>query len=609
MLRRRPAGLKAHQRRPTLSGRVLKQRSGGGGGGTDTAAAKMPQQNRRAPPNVQALRERVEAQSKRMTRKIRLDKTKYDRLRKTKSEISKSRSKRVKKAVAEVHEMADKSAEQLASAELMLTAEPGFAKVESVKKPRPLSQAQLLPHVDLQSQQKIFELKLDKLGPYRLDFSRNGQHLLLAGQKGHIGLMHWQDKQLLIEQYLNETVRAVKFLHNETMFAVAQKKRIYVYDKQGTELHCLQDLIKPRFLDFLPYHWLLVASTLSHLQYFDSSIGSLVWKTRTGLAPTQAMRQNPWNAVMCLGHANGVVSLWTPNTGKSAASILAHRAGILSLDVDTTGTYMVTSSVDSIVRVWDVRTYKQLQQYYLREPARAVSISQRGLIAAGGGSSVTVWKDALATHAGAPYMTHRAPPDSSVVDLAFCPFEDFLGIGHITGYMSVAVPGAGEPNFDSYVANPFETGKQRREAEVHSLLEKLPASMITLDPNMIGRIANQEEDREQVREAWKERVADTASAKPETRKNLKRQARKKHLEKEAKNDPRVRLQRHEDAQSATKAKQHAKAKDEDMSLSEEEGGWYAEEDDAEAEAGEERPRRSKMASALSVFGDQKPDWL
>jgi len=43
-------------------------------------------------------------------------------------------------------------------------------------------------------------------------------------------------------------------------------------------------------------------------------------------------------------------------------------------------------------------------------------------------------------------------------------------------------------NFDAYEANPFETGKQRREKMVHSLLEKLDPVTISLKINEIGDI-------------------------------------------------------------------------------------------------------------------------
>ena len=70
------------------------------------------------------------------------------------------------------------------------------------------------------------------------------------------------------------------------------------------------------------------------------------------------------------------------------------------------------------------------------------------------------------------YLTHPVPhrPLSS---LRFCPFQDVLTIGHAAGVSGILVPGAGEPNFDSSEADPFENKKARREREVKGLLDKV----------------------------------------------------------------------------------------------------------------------------------------
>ncbi len=43
------------------------------------------------------------------------------------------------------------------------------------------------------------------------------------------------------------------------MFAAAQGKHTYVYNKDGVEVHCLKPHDYTNFLEFLPYHFLLVS--------------------------------------------------------------------------------------------------------------------------------------------------------------------------------------------------------------------------------------------------------------------------------------------------------------------------------------------------------------
>lgn len=132
------------------------------------------------------------------------------------------------------------------------------------------------------------------------------------------------------------------------------------------------------------------------------------------------MSQNPYNAVIHLGHSNGTVSLWSPNQKEPLVKMLCHRGAVRSLTVDKTGTwvspytdahitndpcafisdnkryifvycrYMVTSGLDRKLKVYDIRAFKPLRSYFLPAGASCLSLSHRGLLSAATGDIVQV---------------------------------------------------------------------------------------------------------------------------------------------------------------------------------------------------------------------------
>ena len=144
--------------------------------------------------------------------------------------------------------------------------------------------------------------------------------------------------------------------------------------------------------------------------------------------------------------------------------------------------------------------------------AKTLDFSQKGLLAVGNGSFVDVWRDSAADCSFKPYMNHSMVKGYQIGKVCFRPYEDVLGIGHSHGVSSILVPGSGEPNFDSWVANPYETRQQRREKEVHSLLDKLPPETIMLDPGRIGTVRKAGVDEKREVEADKEAAIAAAKA-------------------------------------------------------------------------------------------------
>jgi len=213
--------------------------------------------------------------------------------------------------------------------------------------------------------------------------------------------------------------------------------------------------------------------------------------TRQG-SPT-ALAQNPSNAILHVGHQNGTVTLWSPNLTTPPVKILAHRGPVRAMAIDREGRYMVSAGQDMKMGVWDVRMYREVNNYFLRQPGSSLSISDRGLVGVGWGTQTSVWRGLFdksredQEKIQSPYMAWGGE-GKRIERVRWCPFEDILGISHDQGFSSIIVPGAGEPNFDALELNPYENAKQRQEAEVKSLLNKLQPEMISLNPEFVGKL-------------------------------------------------------------------------------------------------------------------------
>jgi U3 small nucleolar RNA-associated protein 7 len=219
----------------------------------------------------------------------------------------------------------------------------------------------------------------------------------------------------------------------------------------------------------------------------------MVIEIPTKLGTPTSLTQNPQNAVLHIGHQNGTVTLWSPNSTTPLAKLLAHRGPVRALGVDREGRYMVSTGQDLKMSVWDIRMFKEVNSYFTRQPASSVAISDRGLTAVGWGTQTSIWRGLFSKHSleqekiQSPYMAWGGD-GKQIERVRWCPFEDLLGVSHNAGFSSIIVPGAGEPNFDASEVNPYENTKQRQEAEVKSLLNKLQPEMISLNPEYIGNL-------------------------------------------------------------------------------------------------------------------------
>lgn len=370
----------------------------------------------------------------------------------------------------------------------LMPSEGGYLEADGpVEKTWRIKQEDIRREVDISSSRNQHDVILPEFSPYTLDFTSNGQYMAAAGRKGHLAIVDMKNMIPRREIQVGETVRDVVFLQDQSFFAAAQKKYTYIYGQEGIEAHCLKDQGAVLKLQFLKNHFLLASiNKFGQLHYEDVSMGAMIGNIRTGLGRTDVMQVNPYNAVVGLGHSGGTVTMWKPTSSAPLVKMLCHHGPVSALAFHPNGHLMATAGKERKIKLWDLRKFEVLQT--LPGHAKTLDFSQKGLLACGTGSFVQVLSDFSGTQNYSRYMNHSMVKGYKISNLLFRPYEDVLGIGHSMGWSSILIPGSGEPNFDSWVANPFETRKQRGEKEVHLLLDKLPPETIMLDPTKIGTV-------------------------------------------------------------------------------------------------------------------------
>ncbi|KAJ0582737.1 putative transcription factor WD40-like family [Helianthus annuus] len=429
------------------------------------------------------------------------------------ADLESLKDKKLKGQLANKEELFKKSANAAAKAEKwLMQTEEGRLEPEGLEKTWRFNQQSIANEVDVASRKNQFDLVLPDLGPYTLDYTSSGRYMLSAGRKGHLSIIDLHTLKPIKDMQVRETVRDAVFLHNELFFAAAQKKYTYIYNRAGTELHCLKEHGAVLKLQFLKNHFLLSSiNKAGHLHYQDITTGQMIGNYRSRLGRSDVLQLNPYNSVLASGHSGGTVCMWKPTSQAPLVEMLCHRGPVTAVAFHPNGHLMATAGMDKKLKIWDLRTYKPVQT--LPGLAKSIDFSQKGMLATSTGSFVQVLATSDSQDYGR-YMIHTMAKGYQINKVLFRPYEDVLGIGHSSGLSSILIPGSGEPNFDSWVANPYETVKQRREKEVRVLLDKLPPESIMLDPTQIGNLRNSRKKEKPTKEETEaEKEAAVAAAK------------------------------------------------------------------------------------------------
>lgn len=86
----------------------------------------------------------------------------------------------------------------------LLPEQSGVLEAEGMEQTWNFEQRDIVAAVEVGAAAKAMNLALKDLGPYTIDFSSSGRHLLLGGQKGHLSMLDWQKHTIVCEEQASD---------------------------------------------------------------------------------------------------------------------------------------------------------------------------------------------------------------------------------------------------------------------------------------------------------------------------------------------------------------------------------------------------------------------
>lgn len=351
--------------------------------------------------------------------------------------------------------------------EILNTARKGEIEADEI-----VSTEEIMKHVDVGTKEKVYSLKMDN-GPYVVRYSAAGDAVLCIGQE-EVKSVNTLNLTVNTETYLGDRIYDGTFLHSSGFYALAQSKAVYIYDKVGVELHVLREARNVRSMKFLQDHFLLATvSQNGYLNYQDTTIGKKISEIKTKERDSK-VEVDRTNGVVYLTGQSGTVSLWSPRSPEYLSKVLCHKSKVQHCKISDDGRLLYTASRNE-VKTWDIRNmFTPVGEMRMSSLISELGLSQTGKLAVSQRSAVLVYDKYLN-----PQIQHYTGRELAT-SLSYMPYEDILTVGTQVGIENVIVPGAGLEVYRRH-ENPRASNKERKDAEVRRILEKIPADMISLN--------------------------------------------------------------------------------------------------------------------------------